>query len=147
MDDNRPVLDQLNIVVGDMPAATDFYRRLGLRIEDWHPQWDAHHRSAKVDSGLDLDLDSTRFAQRWCGGWAAGRRGVVIGFRVGSRPEVDRLYGELTRAGYRGLQAPHDAFWGARYAVIEDPEGNAVGLMSPADDGHRSAPPDPSAIG
>jgi uncharacterized glyoxalase superfamily protein PhnB len=29
--------------------------------------------------------------------------------------------------------AADDTFWGARYAVIEDPDGNHVGLMSPID--------------
>ena len=43
------------------------------------------------------------------------------------------MYADLTGAGYRGQQPPYDAFWGARYAVVEDPDGNAVGLMSPSD--------------
>ena len=55
----------------------------------------------------------------------AGR--VVVGFSVKSRAEVDQLYGEMTAAGHRGLQAPYDAFWGARYAVVEDPDGLASG--------------------
>jgi uncharacterized glyoxalase superfamily protein PhnB len=45
-------------------------------------------------------------------------------------------------AGYRGLQEPHDAFWGARYAIIEDPDGIAVGLMSPMSPDKKSPPPD-----
>jgi Glyoxalase/Bleomycin resistance protein/Dioxygenase superfamily len=44
----------------------------------------------------------------------------------------------ITAAGYRGQQPPYDAFWGARYAVIEDPDGNAVGIMSPVDPDRRS---------
>ena len=47
----------------------------------------------------------------------------------------------MTSAGYRGLQSPYDAFWGARYAMVEDPDGVAVGLMSPVTDEHRSPPP------
>ena len=31
-------------------------------------------------------------------------------------------------------QEPYDAFWGARYAVVSDPDGNGVGIMSPVDD-------------
>ena len=91
-----------------------------------------------------LDLDSAAFAQIWNKGWAgrkdlAGR--VVVGFSVSSREEVDRLYGEMTAAGHRGLQAPFDAFWGARYAIVEDPDGIAVGLMSPISANRRSPPP------
>jgi hypothetical protein len=47
----------------------------------------------------------------------------------------------MTAAGYRGLQPPYDALWGARHAVIEDPDGIAVGLMSPVSPEYRSAPP------
>jgi uncharacterized glyoxalase superfamily protein PhnB len=39
------------------------------------------------------------------------------------------------------LQAPFDAFWGARYAIVEDPDGIAVGLMSPISANRRSPPP------
>jgi catechol 2,3-dioxygenase-like lactoylglutathione lyase family enzyme len=69
----------------------------------------------------------------------AGR--LVIGFEVGSRERVDAIYAEMTAAGYRGLQPPYDALWGARHAVIEDPDGIAVGLMSPVSPEYRSAPP------
>jgi uncharacterized glyoxalase superfamily protein PhnB len=64
----------------------------------------------------------------------------VLGFKVGSRERVDEIYADLVAAGYRGQQSPYDAFWGARYAVIEDPDGNAVGVMSPVDPDRRSQP-------
>jgi uncharacterized glyoxalase superfamily protein PhnB len=34
-------------------------------------------------------------------------------------------------AGHRSHLAPFDAFWGARYAVVLDPDGNRVGISSP----------------
>jgi hypothetical protein len=45
-------------------------------------------------------------------------------------------------AGYAGQQAPFDAFFGARYAIVTDPDGNAVGIMSPRDPA-RQSPVDP----
>ena len=62
----------------------------------------------------------------------------VLGFRVATREAVDALYGRMTAAGHRGQQPPYDAFWGARYAVVEDPDGNAVGIMSPVDPTRRT---------
>ena len=70
-------------------------------------------------------------------------RARCIGFKVESRDEVDRLFADLTGAGYRGQQPPYDAFWGARYAIVEDPDGNAVGLMSPSDPASAGAWPTP----
>ena len=147
MDRIRPTLNQLNIVSGNPEASIAFYRRLGLDIPDrrvWRMASGVHHVSAE-GAGIDFDLDSPTFAQVWNTGWRgakdlAGR--VVVGLRVASREEVDRLHGEMIAAGYRALQAPYDAFWGARYAVIEDPDGVAVGLMSPISGEHRSPPPE-----
>ncbi len=147
MDRTRPTLNQLNIVSSNPEASIAFYRRLGLDIPDrqvWRTATGVHHVSAE-DAGIDFDLDSTAFAQLWNSGWRgrkdlAGR--VVVGLHVASREEVDRLYGEMTAAGHRGLQEPCDAFWGARYAIVEDPDGIAVGLMSPKSAEHRSPPPE-----
>jgi len=47
----------------------------------------------------------------------------------------------VTSTGYRGLQPPFDAFWRARCAIVEDPDGIAIGLMSPIDPTRRTAPP------
>jgi uncharacterized glyoxalase superfamily protein PhnB len=149
-DRSAPVFDQLNIVSGDCEASLRFYRQLGMDIPEnavWRTQTGAHHITAQRlsgSSGADLDIDSTVFARVWNRGWKdrqdlAGR--VVIGFGVSSREGVDALYADMTAAGYRGLQQPYDALWGARYAVIEDPDGIAVGLMSPVSAELRSPPP------
>jgi uncharacterized glyoxalase superfamily protein PhnB len=50
---------------------------------------------------------------------------------VSDRESVDRLHAELTAAGRASRQEPFDAFFGSRYAVVEDPDGNLVGLKSP----------------
>jgi catechol 2,3-dioxygenase-like lactoylglutathione lyase family enzyme len=133
MIDDRPVLDQVNIVVRDMTAMVEFYRRLGLDIPDYPGAWNDHHRSAVLPKGVDFDLDSSTSAVEWDEAWPRDRTGPVVGFRVKARDTVDSIYADLTSAGYVGEQPPHDAFFGARYAVVRDPEGNPVGIMSARD--------------
>ena len=133
-----PVLDQINLVVSDMEATVAFYRRLGLDIPDTDPAFQAHHRSARFRGGIDFDIDSVEFARHWDKGWRSGSG--VIGFKLASREQVDVVYADLTSAGYVGQQEPYDAFWGARYAIVEDPDGNPVGLMSPIDPALRRSP-------
>lgn len=140
MPDTRPVLDQINLVVADMEATVAFYRRLGLEVADTLPQWQADHRNATMPDGLNLDFDSITSAQQWNAG-ANATAGRVIGFRLPTREAVDATYADLTGAGYAGQQPPYDAFWGSRYAIVEDPDGNAVGLMSPRDPNRRSPTP------
>ncbi len=148
---SKPVLNQVNLVCGDMDASLAFYRRLGVEIPEtdvWRTASGAHHAGATEHAAervISLDLDSTAFAQHWNTGWAgradlSGR--VVVGFQLPSRADVDEVFRDMTAAGYRGLRAPHDAIWGARYAIIEDPDGIAVGLMSPISPDKRSPPPD-----
>ena len=66
----------------------------------------------------------------------------MIGFRLASREAVDELHARLVAEGYRSRQEPYDTFWGARYAIVADPDGRDVGLMSPSDPARRSAPPE-----
>lgn len=137
---NEITLHQVNLVVSDMDAAASFYRRLGLDISDGGaPEWAPHHRTADTD-GVDVDFDSAHFAAMWNSGWPGGT-GVMIGFRVPERADVDRLHAELTADGHLSQQEPYDAFWGSRFAIVADPDGNSVGILSPPDDAHRSAPP------
>jgi catechol 2,3-dioxygenase-like lactoylglutathione lyase family enzyme len=133
-------LDQLNLVVSNVPASRAFYARLGLDFGNAHdPVWDNHHISAPVEEAMpfSVDLDSVAFAPRWDAGWPGGS-GVVLGFKVESREAVDTLVAELAKDGVPVQQPPFDAFWGARYAVVADPDGNAVGIMSPVDPALRS---------
>lgn len=139
-------LDQLNLVVREVAASRAFYSRLGLDFgEEPDPVWADHHVGAGhgVRAPIDVDLDSTSFVQKWDAGWPGGT-GVVVGFKVDSRQEVDELVGALAAEGVPVQQEPYDAFWGARYAIVSDPDGNAVGIMSPVDPAARSEAPSPT---
>lgn len=140
---DQPVLTQFNLIVADMEASVAFYRRLGLTIPATVTEWQPHHRGATTPNGMTLDLDSDASAGIWDQGWSGNRRMGVLGFSVSSREAVDETYTNLTGAGYKGEQRPYDASWGARYAIVQDPDGNAVGIMSPIDPARRSAPPPP----
>jgi uncharacterized glyoxalase superfamily protein PhnB len=137
--------NQVNLVVRDMPESLAFYRRLGLDIPEnavWESGGHAHHASAKTGGDVDLEFDSVKLAHVYNHGFAAERGRVVIGVGLESREAVDALWDALLAEGAQGLQPPYDTFWGARYAIVEDPDGNPVGLMSPSDPARRSPPPE-----
>jgi len=139
----RPILDQLNLVARDFDAAAAFYRRLGLELPEASESFGIRHADLSFATGFSLDLDNEKLASVYNASWRrpGARARVVIGFRFETREEVDAKYAELTGAGHPGRQAPYDAFWGVRYAVVADPDGNDVGLMSPPDPARRSWPP------
>jgi catechol 2,3-dioxygenase-like lactoylglutathione lyase family enzyme len=137
-DVSGPAFSQLNLVVSDMEAATAFWRRLGLSPEVTPG---GAHAAADLPGGLHIEWDTAEFAAQWDSGSHGPLSGsTVFGFAVATRQAVDNIYADLTAAGYRGRQVPYDAFWGSRYAIVEDPDGNPVGLMSPMEDEYRSRP-------
>ncbi len=146
-------VDQLNLVVDDMDATLAFYRRLGLTIDDpgeWPARSGALHAEASGPDGFRLEFDNGAMARIWHAGWrdqpGPGSR-TVVGVALPSRDAVDARYAELTAAGVPGRQPPYDAFWGARYAVVADPDGRDVGLMSPIDPDRRYVPDPQSPAG
>ena len=143
MDDPRPIFNQINLVVRDVPEMVKFYERLGVEIAPTIEPWDRHHRNITADEGIEFDLDSVAFATQWNAGWPSGSTGAVLGFRLASAEAVDATYDDLTAAGYTGQQPPYDGFMGARYAVVADPDGNSVGLMSPRDLSRATIPSPP----
>ena len=137
--------NQVNLVVNDMAATLAFYRRLGVDIPEtaiWTTPSGIHHVSMGGADGAGLEFDSPALARRYNRGYAAERGRVILGFGLPSREAVDALFEDLISHEHQALQPPYDAFWGARYAIVEDPDGNPVGLMSPSDDAHRGPPPE-----
>jgi catechol 2,3-dioxygenase-like lactoylglutathione lyase family enzyme len=147
-DESPTDLHMLNVVVRDMAASVDFYRRLGVVPPD-DVDTSGPHVQLRMPSGFSLELDTAESARLWHAGWRAepGSAAVVIVFSLPSRDAVDDRYGDLTTAGFVGRQPPFDAFWGARYAIVADPDGNDVGLMSPVDESRRTWPPTESPSG
>jgi uncharacterized glyoxalase superfamily protein PhnB len=143
MADVVPVLNQLNIVTKHFDATLSFYRRVGLNISDGVSHDGVRHAEVALANGLTLEFDNHALARTYNAAWrrSEGSSSALIGFALPTREAVDQLYSELVAAGYEARQAPYDAFWGARYAVIADPAGNDVGLMSPIDERRKTWPP------
>lgn len=149
MTDHRIVPTGLNLVCADVDATLAFYREAGVDPggDDnvWRTATGAHHLNLPTwQAEVGLELDSTALAEVYNAGYASAPSpgGVLIGFRVPTREAVDEVHARLTAAGHPSRQEPWDAFWGARFAVVADPDGRDVGFMSPATDPHRTTPPD-----
>jgi catechol 2,3-dioxygenase-like lactoylglutathione lyase family enzyme len=126
-----PTFNLIGLVVADMNKSLAFYRRLGLDVPataDAEP-----HVEVSLPGGLRLAWDTVDMVRSFDPGWVApsGSPRVGLAFACDEPAEVDRLYADLVRAGYEGHRQPWDAFWGQRYAVVHDPDGNSVDLFAP----------------
>ncbi len=139
--------DQLNLVCADLEAAIAFYRLLGVAIPEqslWGSETRPHHVSDIAFGPGSMDLDSTELADVYNAGHRTGGSvgGCVLGFRLSSRQAVDDLHKRMVDAGHPSRQEPYDTWWGARYAIVADPDGRDVGIMSPSEPDRRFAGPD-----
>lgn len=127
-----PTLSHVEIVVSDMASSLAFYRRLGLDID---PKGDSEpHVEVELPGGIRLAFDSEEMIRSIEPGWTPpppGQRRHALAFMCADPAEVDTVHAALVTAGYPSHKAPWDAFWGQRYAVVLDPDGNAVDLCAP----------------
>lgn len=121
-------LDMVGMVVDDMAATLAFYRALGVDIP---AEADGEGHVEVVSGGMRLAWDTVEVVKSFDPDWEpppAGRR-IGLAFLCDSAADVDATYEALTEAGYESHKAPWDAFWGQRYAVVKDPDGNHVDLF------------------
>ncbi|MFC7010232.1 VOC family protein [Streptomyces viridiviolaceus] len=121
----------IGLVVSDMAASVTFYRRLGFAFPEGAEE--QPHAEAELPGGIRLLLDTEETVRSFHAGWQppAGGTRSSLALLCDSPEEVDALYEELTGAGCHGELKPWDAFWGQRYAVLNDPDGNGVDLFAP----------------
>ncbi|HEX6197218.1 MAG TPA: VOC family protein [Jiangellaceae bacterium] len=126
---NTPQFNAIGTAVADMAAALAFYRALGLDVPagaDGEP-----HVEIPLTSGVKLMLDTYDTVRAFDPDWTPPGRGQMnLAFECASPADVDATYKAITGAGHHGHLEPWDAFWGQRYAVVHDPDGNGVDLYA-----------------
>jgi catechol 2,3-dioxygenase-like lactoylglutathione lyase family enzyme len=122
--------DVVGVVVADMARSLAFYRRLGLDVPtsaDTEP-----HVEATLPGGLRMTWDTVDVIRSFDPSWTppSGGHGINLAFACDSPTEVDATFAQLVGADYEGHLEPWDAFWGQRYAVVRDPDGNSIDLFA-----------------
>jgi catechol 2,3-dioxygenase-like lactoylglutathione lyase family enzyme len=120
-------LDAIGVVVEDMDRAREFYRHLGLELPE-----DDDHTEVELAGGIRLMFDTEDIMRQFDPSWsrATGSPSVTLAFSFETPDEVDEKHDELVAAGAGKHLEPWDAFWGMRYAVLRDPDGNEISLYA-----------------
>ena len=124
------------LFVRDMPATLAFYRELGLEIDEVSDTF----ARAVMPNGANIEFGTAELTRSYDPDWQepSGPGTNTINFELASREAVDAMYEKLTNVGYTKHLAPCDPPWQSRFAIVDDPDGNVVGLHSPRDlDGDR----------
>ena len=122
-----PQLDAIGIVSADLERTRAFYRVLGIELGEG-----GEHVEATMPNGLRLMVDTEDVIRSFRPDWSreSGNQ-LALAFACTSAAEVDELYARAVAAGFTGEKEPWDAFWGHRYAQLQDPDGVPVDLFAP----------------
>jgi uncharacterized glyoxalase superfamily protein PhnB len=123
-----PQLNAIGIVTSDMARSIAFYRLLGVDLPETP---DEGHIDAQLPNGVRLMLDTEEVIRSFRPDWtrATGNQ-VALAFECASPADVDEVYARAVAAGFHGEKEPWDAFWGQRYAQLQDPDGVGVDLYA-----------------
>lgn len=121
--------DMVGYVVKDMAATLAFYRLLGLAIPEGQEGED--YVEVITPNGYRLSWNTETMTKQLYPHWNGGSGRITVAFKCESPAEVDELYTRVIQDGYASEKEPYDAFWGQRYAVVIDPDGNSVDLFAP----------------
>ena len=118
--------EAIGVVVQDLTPALAFYRELGLDFPDGEG-----HVEVTV-GGIRVMLDTEETIRSFDPDWEppSGGHRVALAFRCDSPAEGDVTNARLLDVGGTSHKEPWDAFWGMRYAQVEDPSGNVVDLFA-----------------
>jgi uncharacterized glyoxalase superfamily protein PhnB len=133
--------DMVGIVVADMGRALSFYRLLGLEIAEG--QEAEPYVEVITPNGYRISWNTEAMVKSIDPEWTAPTGGprVSLAFKCDSPAEVDSTYQKIVASGHgSGHKSPWDAFWGQRYAVVTDPDGNPVDLFAPRTVEQRETP-------
>lgn len=121
-------LNAIGIVSSDIKKTIHFYKLLGLNLEQFE---DSEHYEGVSESGLRIMADSEELMQKVYPGFKKPEKSsLTLGFELNSAKEVNNKYSEIIDNGFASLTEPWDAFWGQRYARVEDPDGNPIDLFA-----------------
>jgi len=121
-----PQLSALGIVASDLERSRAFYRLLDIEIAEGDD-----HVEATLPNGMRLMFDTESVIQSFRPDWQreTGNQ-LALAFECASPADVDETYARVVEAGFHGEKEPWDAFWGHRYAQLQDPDGVGVDLYA-----------------
>jgi len=121
-------LDAIGIVSKNIEDSVKFYQFLGVTLKETGGE---DHYEGTTPSGVRIMVDSRELMKKLNPAWKEPvGNGMVLCFKQDSPQSVDKIFTEITEAGYNSVKEPWDAFWDQRYSSVLDPDGNQIDIFA-----------------
>ena len=121
-------LNAVGVASRDLEKTLSFYRLLGF---DLSAAPDGGHVETEVTgSSAKLMIDSVEVVKEIIGEDPVPGNHSMFAIEYDTPAEVDAVAQAVADAGFTVVKEPWDAFWGQRYAVVQDPDGYKADLYA-----------------
>lgn len=122
-------IDAVGVSSTNIKETVAFYKLLGFTFPKVKDGED--HMEADVQpGGIRLMIDSHKLLAEILGEQPRPGNHSAFAILYDSPAEVDAAAEKVKQAGHTVVTEPWDAFWGQRYAIVQDPDGYRVDLFA-----------------
>jgi catechol 2,3-dioxygenase-like lactoylglutathione lyase family enzyme len=122
-------LNAIGVTASDLQKTVDFYKLLGFQFPEFKPD-EQHLEPLPTEGSARLMIDALELTKSLIGEDPKPSNHSAFALEYDSAVEVNEVAAKVKEAGFKVDKEPWDAFWGQRYAVIEDPDGYKVDLYA-----------------
>jgi uncharacterized glyoxalase superfamily protein PhnB len=122
-------IDAVGVSSANMAKTVEFYKLIGFQFPEFKPEEDHLEPLSSVGSAR-LMIDSKSMIKDILGEDPKPGNHSSFAIKYDSPAEVNKAAEQVEKAGFIVVSKPWDAFWGQRYAIVQDPDGYKVDLFA-----------------
>jgi uncharacterized glyoxalase superfamily protein PhnB len=122
-------LNAVSVSANNINKSVEFYKILGFKFPEFAPE-DRHVESVIKEGETKLMIDSVDMVKEILGYEPKPSNHSSFAIEYDAPEELNLVAGNLEKSNYKIVKEPWDAFWGQRYAIVEDPDGYLVDLYA-----------------
>ena len=122
-------IDAISITSKNLKETVKFYRLLGCTFPDFSDE-EKHIEPITKVGEVRLMIDDIELIKSITGTMPVPPTHSSFAILCDTPKKVDEVVSEIKNAGYIVVKEPWDAFWGQRYAIVQDPDGYMIDLFA-----------------
>lgn len=121
-------IDAIGVSSFDLKKTAAFYELLGFKFGEIKDGED--HIEPVEPGGMRLMIDSKKLMAELINAEPKPSNHSAFAILYDSPAEVNTVAERVKQAGHTIVAEPRDAFWGQRYAIVQDPDGYRIDLFA-----------------
>ena len=122
-------IDAVSVTSRNLKKSVEFYSLLGFTFGEFGAE-EKHVEPMTKPGETRLMIDSKDLIASITGVEPVAPNHSVFAVLCGSPVEVNAVAQLVRENGFTVVKEPWDAFWGQRYAIVQDPDGYLVDLFA-----------------